>query len=85
MQAVETKKQVFTANAKYAFARGFKGLHDDNKIAVKIEIMKVFGIVSDSAWLRRLHGKVTPNVEQMTQVELVFKKFGIAKANVWGL
>lgn len=83
MSSTLTQKQAFVTNPRYAFVKGWKRVPQADMIRVKIEVMQVFNIVSDAAWLRRLKGQVTPNVEQMQAVEAVFKKHGITK--IWGL
>jgi len=83
METVKRQKTTLGSNPKYAFVRGWKRVAQDDLISVKIEIMKIFNIISDAAWQRRLKGRVIPNAEQMAEVEAVFKKYGVTK--VWGL
>lgn len=75
----------FTANAAYAFKKGFSFLKQKDVQNAKAELMKVFNITSAPAWKRRLEGMVVPSVAQAKKVEGVFKKYGVPKSSVWGL
>lgn len=71
-------------NKEYSFKKGFDQVPGGSQPAARQELMAALKIESYPSWLRRLHGKTVPRVDEAKAIESVFAKYGITK-NIWGV